>query len=154
MDVPQAIKSLREHLKLSQQGLAVQMALSVSAVSKYEQGGRGPEQKILSQFHQMASDAKRPDLAAVFARAIADSVAGTDAVRRIVETMFSAGGRAGKLSLRERTRIGSALQSIWILAGKPRPTAADRMEIRRLASEAHKILDGVAIEDIPGDWQG
>src|SRR5271167_397831 len=70
MDIHQAVKELRNRLELSQQVFATNLGLSIRAISNYEKD-RIPGARPLSQLERCAIGNKQPDLAQIFADALA-----------------------------------------------------------------------------------
>ncbi len=71
MDIHQAVKALRDRLELSQQVFATNLGLSIRAISNYEKD-RIPGARPLAQLEQCAIASKQPDLAQIFADALAN----------------------------------------------------------------------------------
>jgi transcriptional regulator with XRE-family HTH domain len=71
MDMHQAVKELRNRLELSQQVFATNLGLSIRAISNYEKD-RIPGARPLAQLEQCAIASKQPDLAQIFADALAN----------------------------------------------------------------------------------
>lgn len=147
MQVNEAVRVLRNRLGLSQQAFANRFGMSLNAIARYEMG-RKPAPIVALQMMHTALKEGHSDLAAVFASA------GEGAeLRAFGDALLGSISRNEPLKLNQRVSIGARLHSIWNYAGKPKPTKEDLAEIRRLASEAHELLEGMKIEDIPGDWK-
>ena len=71
MDIHLAVKELRNRLALSQQVFATNLGLSIRAISNYEKD-RIPGARPLAQLEQCAIGNKQPDLAQIFADALAN----------------------------------------------------------------------------------
>ena len=65
-----AVKELRKALSLSQQAFATKLGLSIRAIVNYEKD-RAPTARALAQLEKLAADNDQPELARLFADALA-----------------------------------------------------------------------------------
>src|SRR5262245_33452092 len=73
MTVNQAVRSLRKHVKKTQQRFATELDISISSLNNYERR-RIPEPKQLLAFLRAAQDAGRDDLVTVFHGALHEAL--------------------------------------------------------------------------------
>jgi transcriptional regulator with XRE-family HTH domain len=64
-EVSDAIRQLRETLKLTQQGLAVKLGTALTTIARWETS-RSPRGRTLNDLAHLAEESGRPDLAAIF----------------------------------------------------------------------------------------
>jgi transcriptional regulator with XRE-family HTH domain len=69
MNLPNAVRHLREHAKEPQRSFAATLGMSFSALQKYEsRRPPAPDSRLLVAFLAAAINHSRPDLAAIFQR--------------------------------------------------------------------------------------
>ncbi len=69
MDLDEAVRQLRAHMKLSQQAFATKLGLSIRAIANYE-AGRVPTGRSLAQMQVLAGEVGRLDLWNIFRDAL------------------------------------------------------------------------------------
>lgn len=73
MNVNEAVRNLRKHLRRTQQSFASELGISISALNNYERSRR-PESRRMHIFYLAAKQAAREDLARVFWKALSEMV--------------------------------------------------------------------------------
>jgi transcriptional regulator with XRE-family HTH domain len=76
MNIPEAIRSLRQEYGEGQQKFSTRIGMSMASIANYESGMREPDGPSAVKLARAALDKERPDLARVFENIIRDSMGG------------------------------------------------------------------------------